>query len=681
MKVHQHPPARWLACLAVALFIAYSASFLYFFVDDEGIPYVYAQNLLHGKGLSYNVIEGRVEGYSDFLHVLSSTAILAVTRAAGRPRVSVFFIGKGISMLSGAAVVLLAWVVMRRAGFGRAGAAAGLGVLALAGPLAVWSCSSLEAVPFALGVTGLVAALVFASDRAAAALAVFLILERIDGFLYAGVLLAAFALVAEGPRRRAMLRRVVLPVAALFALYHLWRGLYFHTLVPAPLASKILYKLRSHERLIVKSPDASYLAQFTRVYGWPGSAAFLAASLHGLRLGGLPRALSFATLALLTYVSLVGDWMFGFRFFVPLLPLIALLVAASVGSLAFSRPRLAACAALLFTAWSGVSATRFVHAYVASEAGGNFWAAPSRDVRRYFGSYYDLYETAGAMIRPGEVVAYNQAGFVPFMLDLNNIDDLGICSRFHADLPSTDVYFTEVGRYAPLTNRLAVRPGHAYFVYRNVRYVMSRTDILRRANGGSIPTSLLGGYYDLVATDARQQNAVYRRTARPAGDYATSPDAFTENVAHVSYLERALIGGVTLDPSAFAARLPFTHDDAGTVDVPGVFVMDLVFAEADEPVQAITIEELRMDAAGTLTLTLIGADGRAAARSSSALTAGRSQPIRVVLTPATAGHRLLFELTSSSGHATRARISDLRVQGQTAALARYVRQRLSFPAP
>jgi hypothetical protein len=35
------------------------------------------------------------------------------------------------------------------------------------------------------------------------------------------------------------------------------------------------------------------------------------------------------------------------------------------------------------------------------------------------------------------------------MLDLENIDELGICSRFYAQLPTRDVFFTEVGRYAP----------------------------------------------------------------------------------------------------------------------------------------------------------------------------------------------------------------------------------------
>src|SRR5436190_24399047 len=61
------------------VFAVYAGSFLYFFVDDEAIPLVYARNLLRGRGLIYTALEGRGEGYTDFLHVLWSTAVLYVT--------------------------------------------------------------------------------------------------------------------------------------------------------------------------------------------------------------------------------------------------------------------------------------------------------------------------------------------------------------------------------------------------------------------------------------------------------------------------------------------------------------------------------------------------------------------------------------------------------------------------
>ena len=246
---------RWMAIAAVALFTVYALNFLYYFVDDEAIPYVYAQNILHGKGLRVQRARRTSRRVSDFLHVWISTLILGVRSVAGLPKVAVFFIGKGLSLACGIAIVLVAWDIMRRLGTARAGTAAGLATLALAGPLAVWSCSSLEAVPFALVVTILTGALIRGADRTAAAAAILLVLLRIDGFIYAGLLIGGFVFVASGARRHRMVRTIVAPVAAALVVYHTGRMLYFGDPLPAPLRAKILYKLMPHATLMVKPPD------------------------------------------------------------------------------------------------------------------------------------------------------------------------------------------------------------------------------------------------------------------------------------------------------------------------------------------------------------------------------------------------------------------------------------------
>lgn len=173
----------WVAVAAVALFLLHAANYFYFFVDDEAIPFVYAQNLLHGKGLAYNALEGRLEGYSDFLHVLWSTVIFTVVRGARYPKYSVFFVGKAVSILAGIGILVVVWLVLRRERTGLTAGITALGALALAGPLALWSCSSLEAVPFALMATGLFAALMVDRDGWAAVMAGLLAFERIDGFV------------------------------------------------------------------------------------------------------------------------------------------------------------------------------------------------------------------------------------------------------------------------------------------------------------------------------------------------------------------------------------------------------------------------------------------------------------------------------------------------------------------
>ena len=671
---------RWFAVTAVALFLIYALNFFYFFVDDEAIPYVYAQNILHGKGLSYNNIEGPLEGYSDFLHVWLATLILAVRNVAGLPKIGVFFVGKALSLVCGGATVLLAWHIMRRTAVPRAGAAAGLAILALAGPLAVWSCSSLETAPFALVFTMLVAALILESDAAAAVTAGFLILDRIDGFIYAAILIGAFVAVADGPRRRHILRAVALPAFFVLVAYHAWRVLYFGNSLPAPLEAKILYKLIPHTTLMVKAPDNSYLSGFVGVYGWLSAAAFVAATIHALWLGGVARALSIAAVPLVLYVSVVGDWMFGFRFFVAVLPIFSLVLAMSVGALSATRPRAASALSLIWVIAAGTAAHRFIEVYTRTVSVPSFLRAPSRDLHLFFRPYYTFYETVRTMIPHHQTVAYNQAGFIPFMLDLNNIDDLGICSGFYAALPSTDIYFTEVGRYAPLTNKPRLRVGQAYLVYRNAQFIMSGTDMLSRANGSAVPSGLFGGYYELAGTDVNGDLAIYRRTDKPAAAFATDPGTFVENVAHISYLRHASIGGVTIDPRAYARRLPFLHDEAANLDLTGGFLMSLQFAAHDESVRAISIEEVRASEPAVLNVTLAAVGGRVVHTYTVPMEPGQPRAVHIELAAGTRATRLLVELSPGHGVAARGRISDLRVEGQTPALEDYITRHLQFPA-
>jgi hypothetical protein len=668
-----------MAVAAVAVFSVYTLNFLYYFVDDEAIPYVYAQNILHGRGLTYNSVEARVEGYSDFLHVWISTLILAVQTLAGLPKIAVFFAGKALSLSCGIAVVLVAWRIMRRMAVPRTATAAGLATLALAGPLAVWSCSSLEAVPFTLIVTIMIAALIFEWDGTAAVTACLLVLLRIDGFIYAAILIGAFATIARSQRRRRIARHIILPTAVLLVAYHAWRVWYFGNLLPAPLEAKILYKLIPHSTLMVKAPDRSYLSGFIDVYGWWTAAALVGLASYAVRMGGVGRALSLAALALVVYVAVVGDWMFGFRFFVALLPLFSLIIALAIGAISAARPRAAGALSLVWIVAMGSAADRFVGSYTQALSLPSFLHAPSRDLHLFFRPYYGFYETVRSMIPARAITAYNQAGLVPFLLDLNNIDDFGLCSGFYASLPSTDVYFTEGGRYAPLTNKPRLRVHQAYLVYRNAQYILSGTDILRRANADAIPSGLLGDYYRLAGTDATRDFAVYQRTEKPVGAYATDIRTFVENLAHVSYLRRASIDGVSIDPREYARRLPFLRDGTADLQFTGGLLVDLQFAARDERVQAISIYDVRTSERAALNVTLLSTGGRIVQRFSVPLDAGQARP--VVLAPAagTSASRLIVELSAGRGVVVSARISDLRVEGQTAALEAYVAQQLRFP--
>jgi len=663
----------WLVIAASVLFLVHAASYLYFFVDDEAIPFVYAQNLLKGLGLSYNGLEGRLEGYSDFLHVFWAAVTLSIVRLAGLPKHSVFFVGKAVSIVSGVEILLLVAVLLRRSRTHAAGAITALGTVALAGPLALWSCSSLESVPFAFISAGLLVALVTSRDGWAAIAASLLVLERIDGFVYASVLVGAFLLTASDLRRREMVRRIAAPLCLVLIAYHGWRWWYFEDLVPAPVETKILYKLLPHQNVVVKAPERSYGMQFIGAYGWPAALALCASAIHAVKTGGWIRTVTFGALLLAVYVSVVGDWMFGFRFFVPLLPLFALIVANAVDHVASLRPRLGSMLCAAIVVYGAYVAVQFAQTYEQVEKTPSFLRHPSPDLHQFFWPYYGLYETARHSIFPGDIVAYNQAGFVPFMLDVNNIDDPGICSRFPADVPSTDIYFTEVGRYAPLTNQATLRPVHQYFLYQKVHFVMSRTDILLRANNDTVPPALFGGLFHLVGEDAQQLNAIYERTENTP--VSLGPDSFTENVAHVSYVRAARLNGSRIDSKDYLRTLPFLRDEAGIIEFAGHTELLVEFSDQGERVNEIRIAELRASVNADVQIRLVAPDHEVVGKTDVMLAPGEGQSV-LLETAGAIANRLVLTIDAPGEGALR--IRDLRVVGQRSALREYVTRNLRF---
>ncbi len=676
--------ARWLLAAAVGVFFLYAANFLYFFVDDEGISFVYAQHLLRGQGLIYNTIEGRVEGYSNFLDVMMNTAILAASRAAGWPKLSVFFTGKAVSLLAGIGTLVLSDASMRRLRNVEApGLAAGLLMLATAGPLALWSCSSLETVPFAFLVSLLVFALVSGGegessrrDALALAAAVAASLERLDGPIYVAAVCGAWFLTAGRARRGELFRRVGVPLVLIVAAYHGWRVLYFGDWLNMPAYTKVLYKLGSAANVIVKAPEQGYLRQFVGVYGWPAVAIAAAGAVAAAMKSPPVRPVLLALAVMIVYVGRVGDWMFGLRFMVPLLPLMAILVAQTVTVLCRGRERIAWAATLAVVCWCGYRAVVFERRYEAVEGRVSWLRQPSLEADRYFSPYDKVWRAAALHIPRGSRLAYNQAGFVPFMLDAENVDDLGICSRFYAQLPTLGVFFTEVGRYAPLTTAPVVEATEAYLLYQDVPLLIQRADLLRSGNGGRVPATLIGGYYELIES-VGDTDAIYRRSGRDAAVYKQDPSAFTENLAHVARLRSASLGGKSVAYRDIPPRFPFLRQRSGRLTAAGRGLFEVRFADADVGVSELFVNAVSADAPVTLTFELASSDGTVRFTTAREVGPGAPGQMSVAVPPGTRAAAL--RVTQSGTNPLSVELDDLRVLGQSRELAAYIRSRLTFP--
>ena len=648
------------------MFAAYAGAFLYFFVDDEAIPLVYARNLLRGRGFVYTALEGRVEGYSDFLHVIWSAILLLITRTLHFSPLAPLLIGKVISFTAALGMIVLTARWVRRTGGNSAGLAAALGFLVLAGPVAVWACSSLEAVVFALMVTAFAASLMNRDTRLPTViLGAAVVFERIDGIVFVAAIVGA-ALIAD-PRRRRTVWRVVWPIASLTILFHVWRWAFFGSLLSEPLAAKVLYRLTGAGQAVVKAPDEPYLVSLLRLYGIPAIAPLVVAAVLAWRVPAA-RMAAVALLVLGAYVAVVGDWMFGWRFTVPLFPLAALTIGVAVSR---ARSALGWCVAAVVISWSGVAARHFIAAYVDVESRPVFWRHPDLGVAAWLAPYYDLVAASRPLLHAGDRVAYNQAGLLPYLLDLENIDDLGICSRFVARLPTTDVYYTGVGRYSPLTNEPVLRTAHAYLLYQDVRVLMAPADLLWKANHGTFPETLLDGFFTRVAVDASRRNVIYDRTSKSADRYRHDPAVFTENLAHPSRLTRASVDALTIDPARFGRDLPVLREQAQTFGANAQITLGL--GQQDSEVSALYIGNATSSGAGELVLSLFDGAGRETLRRTIAI----ASPSMTVLERFDGVAARMASVTFHG--AGEVKLTDMRIEGQSPALRAYIRSALRFP--
>jgi len=662
---------RAITAFFCVLFLTYAGCFLYFFVDDEAIPLVYARNLLRGRGLAYTALEGRAEGYSDFLHVMWSALLLSVTRGLHLGPLAPLLAGKALSLAAGAGIVICTALALARLHLRPPSQTAALVFLALAGPLAVWSASSLETAVFALGVLGFAIAVWEERLTAAVVISIFIVLERIDGPVYLAAVLIA-AMVAR-PRQWRLVAATGALAGAVLVAFHLWRYLYFGSLISAPMAAKVLFRFTPQAGAMIKAPDQTYFQGLLALYGWPAIMIAVAAVVAVRHAAG---RMALAIVFMLgVYVGRVDDWMFGWRFAVALLPFVAILLALAIDRL----PRRAALiAAAGVTVWSVSTAYGFLRAYQTAESRPIFWASPRAGEAAWMGRYYELLSAAKPLIHPGDRMSFNQAGIVPYVLDVDNIDDLGICSDFIAKLPTTDVFYTTVGRYSPITNAPVIRTAHAYLLHKDVQFLIVPLDLILKANADKVPDQVLDGAYELVRDVALASNIIYRRTGKTMDRFTRDPDAFTENVAHASRLVGVSIDGAALTRAEIAPRLPFLRELRLTTPFSNTRTYDIAFAGHDELLAAIYARGVASTVPGTLTIAMYDEAGREVFVH--ALAVGpQPVPLLEAMPRGTRGSRLSLAFRASGGGVLT--LDDVRVEGQSRALRQYIRHRLHLSAP
>jgi hypothetical protein len=317
MKTKQR--ATWAAVAVLAIvFVGHCVLRSGYTEEDAFISFQYARNLAWGEGLVFNPGE-RVEGYTNFLW----TVLLGLPQAFGW---DVLLFAKVLGTLCGLAALLLL-LVDRLRGEGVPlwlGLAAGL-VVALDPGVALWSVGGLETALYMLLVTGAVLCLTVDPWEGRRALVTGVLFGLAALTRPEAVLLVVVGLVLRLVRGRgaAGVRPVLLAAGGVLLLVgpHLvWRLVYYGYPLPNTFYAK------------VGASGAQVLRGWRYVRDWSAGMFYL--PFVGLALplvwrgaGWRLRSRALLCLAHLAGVVVVGgDWMRAYRFVVPILPLLMLVL-------------------------------------------------------------------------------------------------------------------------------------------------------------------------------------------------------------------------------------------------------------------------------------------------------------------------------------------------------------------
>ncbi|HEU5097854.1 MAG TPA: hypothetical protein VFU22_02335 [Roseiflexaceae bacterium] len=426
--------ASRLGLAALALLVSFSGMIWpSWLTDDAFISFRYAQNLVAGNGLVYNVGE-RVEGYTNFLW----TMLAALALQFGGELVFLSYIS-GVAL--GLAILLLTyWLARQLIGPGWALVAALL--VGTSQSLLVYTArgSGLE--------TGLFALLVLAGSTcvirprlwpALGPLFALASLTRPEGTLLMGLtLLYVWFIGTERATDRSLVRRIraTLPALAAYLLivvpYFFWRLNYYGELLPNTFYAKTGGGLRQAARGLI------YAGAFALTLGGPVLLLALTPLLGGWR-AAVHSWRGYLLLLVGVFsayvISVGGDHFPGDRFFVPLVPWLALLLADGMAwtyGWARGQARLArlvpATLALLLLLLSGNALYR-----------GPMFDSIIKGDDESLGIWRELGWWLHDHGAPGESMAASGAGAVAYYSDHETIDLLGLNDKHIARVQSADI--------------------------------------------------------------------------------------------------------------------------------------------------------------------------------------------------------------------------------------------------
>lgn len=309
-NVSTHTILFWRIFFPLWICYSYLTYYFRFTCDDAYITFRYARNLAHGFGPIYNIGSAPTEGYSNFLWMLVAAAAEYIQ--LDTPRIMNI-----VAWLSGSCLLWFICemlhtkfkVTLRKTFFSAA-------FFALLPPVAVWSTSGLETMPFALLIF-----LVFRFSRwpakqssllLLATLGLMLALIRPEGLLWFYVVLILVSIFPAAETRRAHCGIAALFVTCAFIPYLFWRHSFYGSWLPNTVAAKV--GINTFEKF-GRGVDyfSLFLISFPAIF-----VAYIASGIATLRARAPLLPIFALALAFPAYaIVLGGDFMAMGRFLIP----------------------------------------------------------------------------------------------------------------------------------------------------------------------------------------------------------------------------------------------------------------------------------------------------------------------------------------------------------------------------
>ena len=416
----------------VSLFVLQVALLFRYTVDDAFISYRYAQNLANGFGLVFNQGE-RVEGYTNFLWVLM---LAGASKLSADPEMA----SKALGLAFAFGTLPVTWLLgsaLRRPPHPIVSLVAPA-LLAVNPAIASWTVGGLEAMSLAFFVTlGVYLYLIEQRDGAPLSALPLLAaaLSRPEGvWLWAITLIHRLARRRRlSPQDRSSIQKELAFVGLFlvpYVTYLIWRFSYYDSVLPNT------FYARGGASLEQLRGGLSYGLRFATE---PANLVFwIVVPFVWLawRKEGLTSKHSYLSAAVLLYMLYIvlsdGDWMPAWRFFVPILPLMAVMVQDVVAQ---AWQFVAARATARYPRRAAVGVGAFAVALILLLSGATF--ARSHD--DLLSDYNQASRTVAQFLReqggPDASLAVTDAGVLPYESGLRTLDLTGLVDSHIGHLP------------------------------------------------------------------------------------------------------------------------------------------------------------------------------------------------------------------------------------------------------